>query len=171
MNSKFFAAVAVGLSLFATQQAQACLVAGGVRFQYIQFADVVVIGKIENYRKIMTVQTVVATTESLEVERSVQNEYVSFDILIQETLRGDAVGRISVVWKNDRRLDPASLAKGSKLIALIAPDSPGPDPSEDVLPRVESELMSVIEPLCALPLILTVPSEDEQHVREMLAYD
>jgi hypothetical protein len=165
MNRKFLIATAVGVSFCATQQAQACIVAGGIHLGYVQLADVVVVGKIENYRKVVTYQTNSRTNKSYEID------YASFDIVIEETLRGNAGGRISVVWGNEGRLDPESLAEGSKLIALIAPASPGPDPSEDVLPRVESDLMSVIEPLCHLPFLVDVPSRDERRVREILARD
>jgi hypothetical protein len=165
MNRRFLVAMAVGVSFCATQQALACLMAGGVHFEYLEFADVVVVGKIQNYRKVATYQTNSKTNERYEID------HASFDIVIQETLRGNAGSRISVVWRNEGRLSPESLADGSKLIALIAPDSPGPDPSEDVLPRVESDLMSVIEPICHRSFLVDVPSRDEQRVREIMASD
>src|SRR5687767_519913 len=100
----------------------------------VRFADVVVVGRIANYRIVLDQEIRGQRRQSLakpnlspylrrlyETQTSFLSDYARFDILVDEVLVGRAGRRLTVTWNNSTFSEPASMAAGPFLIALRNP--------------------------------------------------
>ncbi|MHA3915243.1 hypothetical protein [Halovulum sp. GXIMD14793] len=158
----------IGLICFisAHTDAVACSVAMPRQAKDVLGAELVVLGRLGNYRvlsgadalqqhKVMleTLPLDIGSSlrQSFEAERPNAARYASFDFEIDEALVGNAAGRISVVWYNSTFALPESLRPGSYLIALTGLTLEDQDQSVRIDPN--SVPLPVLQLPCSSPFL------------------
>jgi len=127
----------------------------------VNYADVVVVGRVSEYNII----------ETDPAGRPTWN-YARFVVDIDEVLVGSVPDRISVTWDNSTFELPLEMSAGPFLIALRLPSSATPPlrgPSATVLPNRDPDLLAVLQAPCADPFIFEQSSEEARSIRELIA--
>jgi hypothetical protein len=183
-------------ALTVSEPVHACIVQAELEPNDVKYADVVVVGRISNYRivrdqdyrdkGIAYARKKLAEAGLTPAERKYHEDqltflgdpeggllgdYVRFDVQIDETLVGKAEGVIAVTWDNSTFGEPDSMSAGPFLIALRQPDSKLPPlrgPSATILPNKEPRSLTVLQAPCSSPFIFKSSSKEAQAVREAL---
>ena len=169
----------------ASEPAHACMIFGGLDLNDIHYADVVVIGRISNYK--IVIDTVVrqkrkemlASSPDMPVElRKILTEqtvflsdYARFDVQVDEVLVGKAPKTLSVTWDNSTFGEPEKLSAGPFLIALRDPSSGLPPlrgPSATILSNPEPGSLTVLQAPCSKAFIFENSGEKADAVRQIL---
>ena len=122
----------------------------------IKYADLIVIGRVSNYRiirdlefrKSMLANPNLASGLRLHYENpntSLLSDYAVFNVEISEIIKGAAPNKIAVTWENSTFSDPALLESGPYLIALRDPQSTIPPlwgSSATIWPNKEPERLT-----------------------------
>jgi hypothetical protein len=175
--------------------AQACMVDAPIDLEDVQYADVVVVGRISNYaivpdlearrdrqRMLAEVRDLPADVRrelgmDLEWEQDLQRQtgfmtdYARFDIIVEEVLAGTAGRSHTVSWDNSTFGEPESMPPGPFLIALRDPRSSLPPlrgPSATITPNREPGSLTVLQAPCADAFIFERASEQATAVRSIL---
>jgi hypothetical protein len=149
------AALFVAMTL-AASPVHACIVIVSVELTDIEYADVVVVGRIGHYE-------IVGDPDRI-------GSYAKFDVLVDEVLLGNAAQKISVTWDNSTFAIPKTAPSGSLLIALRDPGSEMPPlrSTGTIFPSPRSDLLTVLQASCSSPFMLASGSEEAKSIRQML---
>ncbi|WP_332639872.1 hypothetical protein [Brevundimonas sp.] len=175
----FVAAVLAGLST--SQPAFACRIRGQTDLGDVHYADVVVVGRISNYRIIRdqafrkrmlsNPNLTPDMRETYEGQQSLLPDYARFDIEVAEVLVGTAPNRLSATWDNSTFGEPENMPPGPFLIALRNPSSPTPPlrgPSATIFPNAHPVLPTLLQAPCANPFLFENDSDLAAEVRRIL---
>ena len=164
---------------------QACMMSAPLVLEDVFYADVVVVGRIANYRivrdPIIRQERRAALSEAIakhpELLRMVEeggymSDYARFDLLVDEVLSGQAGASIAVTWDNSTFGIPESMPAGPVLIALRRPGAPMLPlraPSVTTLPDPEPGALAVLQAPCSDPFMFESASKRAVKVRNILA--
>ncbi len=141
-------------------------------------ADLVVIGRIANYRVLPNLLDPVANSlryellqdalraepkqlETLRQRNYALSDFARFDIQIDDVLKGKATTTtIDIRWQNETFLEPQSLPPGPYLIALLGPKS-GAGPAKDHF--------TMVQPSCGRAYLFAIDSDEARQVRKLLS--
>ena len=163
--------------------AHACVVRVEQDLRDVEYADVVVVGRIANYELVLdpvarqrhadllaSPELLPKTREILEDQDRFLTDYARFDILVDEVLRGTTSQKQTVTWDNSTFGEPDAMQAGSFLIALRDPHSPSPPlrgPSGILRDAVPGSL-TVLQAPCSRAFIFESTSEEAGLVRQIL---
>ena len=162
--------------------AYACMMFVPPKLEDVSHADVVVIGRIENYRIIRdeAFRKEMLASPSLPEEmrnyykdpkQGLLSDYARFDLRVEEVLVGNAPVKLSVTWDNSTFAEPEQIASGRYLIALRWPSSaalPLRGPSATILPTPDPNALTVLQAPCSRAFLYPVGSEEARAIREIL---
>ncbi|MEP6020590.1 MAG: hypothetical protein ABJ251_19110 [Paracoccaceae bacterium] len=180
--NRFFPTITITAFIFSTKAAQACFMAAALNINDVSYADVVVVGSIENYEIIrdMAFRERMLSNPNLSEElrelysdpdQSLIGDYARFEVLVSESLVGDVPQRFFATWDNSTFGEPASLANEQRLMAFRQAESPIPPltgPSATILPNPEPQSLAILQAPCAPPFIFMNSSDVAQSIREIL---
>lgn len=151
----FTAALFASLAL-ASATAHACIRILPVELADIDYADVIVVGSIDNYE-------IVGDADRI-------GSYARFDVLVDEVLLGDPPQKIAVTWYNSTFTLPKSVPSRSLLIALRDPASETPPlrSTGSIFPSSRSDLLTLLQAPCSSPFMFASGSEEAKAIRQML---
>lgn len=149
----------------------------------VRYADVVVVGRIANYRiirdeefrrRMLKAPSLPADLRKMyqDPKQSLMTDYARFDIDVEEVLAGRAPTRLSVTWDNSTFGEPDRMKPGRYLIALRWPNSASPPlrgPSATIMPSPDLKTLTLLQAPCSSPFIYEAGSEEARVIREMLA--
>lgn len=176
-------AVAVtALATFFPAASQACIGHVDPTLEDVRFADVVVVGRVSNYRIVRdeaSRQRMLARphlTEDLrriyeDPRESLLSDYARFDVQVDEVLIGRAPDRLTVTWDNSTFGEPSQMAAGPYLIAVRRPGSaslPLRGPSATIGPSPDLNTLTLLQAPCSRAFIYEIGSEQAQTIRELL---
>jgi hypothetical protein len=155
------------------------------RWDDVRFADIVVVGRISNYRivrdpeirrqrreQLADPDLPASLREIFENQTSFLSDYARFDILVDDVLAGKAGRKLTVTWDNSTFGEPDSMPGGQYLIALREPSSNAPPlrgPSATILPNREPGSLTVLQAPCSSPFIVESPSDNATAIRAFLS--
>ena len=163
--------------------AQACMVPASLNTEDIKYADVVVVGHVENYEIVRDL----AFRESMlsnpnlpqslrefysDESRTLLGDYARFEVLVGRVLVGDVPDRFSATWDNSTFGEPESLPSGPFLLGFRSAGSPMPPlrgPSATILPNPEPQNLSILQAPCAPAFIFGSSSKAAREVEAILA--
>ena len=164
--------------------AHACIVATPLNHDDVRFADVVVIGRITNYRIMLDQQIrrqrrqLLANPDlppglrrSYQVQTKFLSDYAHFDVLVDGVLKGRAGRTLTVTWDNSTFGEPSSMPRGPFIVALRKPSSDSPPlrgPSATVMPNREPGSLTVLQAPCSAAFIFESGSADASAIRKIL---
>jgi len=162
--------------------AQACRVRAPPTLEDVRYADVVVMGRIANYRIVRDEafrRRMLASPRLSPEERrryrdprqGFMSDYARFEILVDEALVGRAPRRLSVTWDNSTFGEPERLAPGPYLIALRRPASPRPPlrgPSATIGPNPDRNALTLLQAPCSNPFLYEAGSAQARTIRRLL---
>ncbi|ASM71373.1 MULTISPECIES: hypothetical protein [Roseobacteraceae] len=174
--------IAVAAFVISTMSAQACRMATALNIEDVSFADVVVIGTVENYEIVRDVAFREGMLSNPDLSdnlrelysdpnQSLLGDYARFEVLVSETIVGGVPQRFMATWDNSTFGEPASLSTEQLLMAFRYAQTPMPPlqgPSATVLPNPEPQLLTILQAPCAPPFLFSSSSEAAQNVREIL---
>ena len=150
----------------------------------VKYADVVVIGRISNYRIVLDQGAREARKKMLSDPSispklrkllgnttSFVSDYARFDLIVDGVLRGRAPKKISATWNNSTFGEPPSIPSGSYLVALLNKSSRSPTPRTPNVTRlasVEAESWQVLQAPCSSPFIIQSASAEATALRKIL---
>lgn len=154
-NRATIAALFVAMAL-AGAPAHACIRMVPVELADIEYANVVVIGRIDHYE-------LVGNADHM-------GSYAKFDVLVDEVLLGNAPHEISVTWGNSTFTLPKTMASGLFLIALREPGSEMPPlrSTGTIVPNPKPDLLTLLQAPCSSPFMFASGSEEAKAIRQML---
>jgi hypothetical protein len=166
----------------ATGPAHACRMHVAPTLTDVTYADVVVIGRIENYRIIrdeavrrqMLARSGLSSKERKFYEdpkTGLLPDYARFDIKVESTLVGQAPSTLSVTWDNSTFSEPDEMAPGQYLIALRRPRSASPPlrgPSATILPSPDPNALIVLQAPCSRAFIYEAESDEAHAIRKIV---
>lgn len=161
MRVSLFASVLI-LVVSASVPAHACMTSAELVLGDVEYADVVVVGRITNY-------SVVAGDNGRPGSIF---DYARFDVQIDEVLKGEAPSFVTVTWDNSTFAEPDTITPGQYLVALRSPKSsripPLRGPSATIMPTPDRHLPTVLQAPCSEAFIFATGSEEAAGVRTIL---
>lgn len=168
-----------------SEPAFACRVAAPLDLNDVRYADVVVMGRIANYRIVLDQQARQERKKMLarsphmapELRNSLQNQatflsdYARFDVVVDRVLTGVAPKIVTVTWNNSTFAEPQAMSPGQYLVALRNPSSTSPPlrgPSATVLANREPGILTVLQAPCAPAFIFESASASAVGLRRIL---
>ncbi|MEC9470762.1 MAG: hypothetical protein VYA18_13660 [Pseudomonadota bacterium] len=163
--------------------ANACITFAQMDSSDVKFADVVVVGKIRNYKivedpKVREIQKKRCENKKTADDRyckmrSFLSDYAQFQIEVDTVLKGEPDESVSVTWDNSTFGEPISLGEENErfLIALRAANSNMPPlrgPSAFISANPSPELLTVLQAPCSSPFIFKFPGETASKVKDIL---
>jgi hypothetical protein len=151
-------------------------------FEDVRFADVVVVGRVVNYRivrdeafrrKMLSSPHLSADMRKIyaDPKQGLLSDYARFDIQVEEVLVGRAPKKLSVTWDNSTFGEPDRMAAGPYLIALHRPNSPIPPlrgPSATIFPSPDPRTLTLLQAPCSSAFIYEVGSQEADSIRKIL---
>jgi hypothetical protein len=131
--------------------AWACRVEKPFEPKVVWYADVVVIGRVANYR--------------------MANGYARFDIVVDRSLKGIPPAKIPATWDNSTFAYPDTMPSTRFLIALRSSAPVRAMPNGQTASVIQNPLpgvMTVLQEVCAQPFLLPGNSKDAADVRAAL---
>lgn len=178
-----FAIVAALAALFAAQPASACRMHVERQVEDIRYADVVVVGRITDYRIVRDMefrrqmlanpdlsQNLRAIYE--DPDKTLLGDYAEFNIAVSHVLKGEAPRKLTVTWSNSTFGIPASIPPAKLLIGLRRPDSPIPPlrgPSGTIVGPKDRTSLTVLQAPCSSAFIVDDATPDARAIRTLLA--
>lgn len=159
---KYILQIAVVGFVISTKSAQACIMYTGLNIEDVSFADVVVIGTVENYEIV----------KDRDMAFGSLGDYARFEVLVDETIVGDVSKRFTATWDNSTFGEPASLPNEQLFMAFRDAESSMPPlqgPSATISPTPEPQLLTVLQAPCGAAFLFGSSSEAAQKVQEFLA--
>jgi hypothetical protein len=154
-NRATIAVMFVAMAL-AGAPAHACIMMVPLELADIKYADVVVVGRINNYERVGNEDLI--------------SGYAKFRVLVDEVLLGNSPQEITVTWDNSTFSEPETMAPGPFLIALRDPGSRIPPlrSSGSIFPNPKPDLLTLLQAPCSSPFMFASGSEEAKAVRQML---
>jgi hypothetical protein len=149
------AALFVAIALAGTP-AHACMTMVPIELADIEYADVVVVGRIDHYARVGN--------------EGLISSYAKFDVLVDEVLLGNAPRELSVTWDNSTFGEPETMQSGPFLIALRDPGSRMPPlrSSGSIFPYPKPDLLTLLQAPCSSPFMFASGSDEAKAIRQML---
>jgi len=174
--------VAAALATVLPATAQACRIFIQPRLEDVRFADVVVVGRITNYRIVRDEEfrrRMLASPDLSAASRRIyedpraglMSDYARFDIQVQEVLVGRASRTLSVTWDNSTFAEPDHMAGGPYLIALRRPGSasaPPRGPSGTIFAPADRQSLTLLQSACSSAFIYEAASEQAGMLRRII---
>lgn len=162
---------------------QACRVRVPPTLEDVRFADVVVVGRVTNYRIVRdeAFRRRMLASPGLPADlrrtyedprQSLLPDYARFEVQVEQVLVGRPARRLSVTWDNSTFGEPTQLPAGRYLIALRRPSSASPPlrgPSATILPSPGSNALTLLQAPCSSAFLYEVGSEQAVAVRRILS--
>lgn len=178
---RFWFVAAILVCVSASQPALACRVRAHIDLSDVRYADVVLVGRISNYRIIRdqgfrnrmlnNPNLAPHMREIYEGQQSLLPDYAVFDIEVAEVVAGVASSRLSATWDNSTFGEPENMPSGPFLMALRNPSSPTPPlraPSAAIFPTPDPTLPTLLQTPCAGPFLFEYDGEQAAEVRRIL---
>ncbi|WP_343051943.1 hypothetical protein [Mycoplana rhizolycopersici] len=163
-------------------RAGACTMLARLDLDDVQYADVVVVGRVSGYHIVLDpiarerFKSLVAKHpglwKSTKEPSGFLTDYARFKIMVDEVLRGNAPHELSVTWDNSTFGEPESIPSGPFLVALRDPSAPIPPlrgPSATGVPNLEPGTLTVLQAPCSRAFLFEVDSQEAQLLRQQLA--
>ena len=155
MNPLITVGIFAALSLAAVP-AQSCMVQASTRLEDVhQYASIVVVGRIENYR----------------IVPNRYGDYARFDIRVDKVLKGSPPKTLTVTWDASTFGNPKTMPAGQYVIALRDPASKAPPlrgPSATIFPAPEPGRLTVLNPPCTTGFIFPSASPEAVEIGRIL---
>lgn len=162
--------------------ADACRISKPPKFDQVGDADVVLIGRLENYRIIrdqaFRKEMLASPQLSAEARRFYEYpkqgllpDYARFDVQVEQVLAGHVSSRVSVVWNNSMFPEPDSMPAGSYLIALRRSnlsDSFPSDSSAKGSASADDDALTVLQAPCSPAFIYGAESGEAKAILSAL---
>ena len=176
-------AFAMLFALLSATQAQACAMFSDLNPRDVEYADVVVVGRIANYELVLdrvarqrrvdylaSAKLPPELREILEHSDSYLSDYARFEIVVEDVLRGEAERTLTVTWDNSTFDEPEHMPAGPFLIALRDLRIPAPQRSGlgSIFVDGVSDHLIVLQAPCSRAFILENTSEEASVVRQIL---
>lgn len=142
--------------VLAGRPAHACMTMAPLELVDVKYADVVVEGRISDYK--------VDNPDFL-------SGYARFTILVDEVLVGSAPQTLTVTWDNSTFAEPGTMSAGPFVIALRDPRSGMPPlrgPSATSLPNPEPANLTVLQAPCSIAFIFPSESAEASAIRRLV---
>jgi predicted LPLAT superfamily acyltransferase len=165
---------------FVSAPAHACRVHRAVQPADVQYADVVVVGRIANYHlaldpklqeklreKLGNSPDMAPDVRKLLEKQLLTTDHARFDILIDRILAGQPPSTLTVTWSNSTFGEPATMPAGPFVIALYDPAA-RPDRISGALSGLKDGSLTVLQAPCSGAFIFPVESEEAAAVRAIL---
>lgn len=184
-RASWFAASAAGLVL-AGAPAQACAVMAELDPRDVGYANLVVVGRVSNYRMVLdpvarrerkellakSSDLSPAMRKMLAEQTEFVTDYARFDVTVDEALVGEPPKTLSVTWDNSTFDEPEAMPPGPFLIALRDPRAALPPlrgPSGTIFANREPTSPTVLQAPCAPAFMFDATSQEARAVRQILA--
>ena len=175
-------AAAASAAAFVPAPSQACPVYVQPQLEDVIHADVVVVGRISNYRivrdeafrrRMLALPRLPADMRRMyeDPRQGLMSDHARFDIRVDEVLVGRVPGRLSVTWDNSTFAEPDRMPAGPYLIALRRPGSAIPPlrgPSATSMPSPDPEALTLLQAPCSSPFLYEVGSGQARAIRGLL---
>lgn len=168
-------------SLLGTAPAHGCMTDAALNLEDVRYADVVLVGRISNYRIIRDMEfrrNKLASPKLSAEERAfysgaggLMSDYARFVVNVDQVLRGKVPPSIVVTWDNSTFGEPDKMMPGPYLLALRRSSSRVPPlrgPSATVSPSREPSRLTVLQAPCSGAFIFGSESGEARVVRQML---
>ncbi|MCL2021192.1 MAG: hypothetical protein FWG81_03600 [Betaproteobacteria bacterium] len=165
---------------FVSQPVHACIMLAPLELEDIRYADVVVIGRIVDYKIILASEfrkqkladpDLSPEGRKLYEIQSFIDDYARFEVQVQEVLKGKKeLKLITATWSNFSFRAPEEWFTGPFLIALRDPHSKIPPlrgPSATIMPNKEPDTLTVLEAPCA-PAFMFPYTYDNEYVASVI---
>lgn len=177
----------LALAVFLTgTSAEPCAIFVPTTLNDVNAADVVVRGKIVEYRIVLDQaqrrqrkemlarlpDMPVEMRNRLEQQKRFLGDYARFTIIVGEVLKGKAAKTLTATWDNSTFAEPQTMGAGDYIVALRNPTSPAPPlrgPSATVVPSPDPNSLTVLQAPCSGAFIFEAPSKQATEIREILA--
>ena len=173
-----FATCAVSLG-----SAHACIVFVPPRFEDVTYADVVLIGRIDNYRIIRDEafrKRMLASPNLPDKERKfysdpktgLMSDYARFDMKVEKMMVGKAKGTLSITWDNSTFSEPDAMKPGRYLVALRRAGSATPalrGPSATILASPDPKSLTLLQAPCSSAFIYPAESDEARTIQRILS--
>jgi hypothetical protein len=161
---------------------QACRVNVPPTLEDVRFADVVVVGRVLNYRivrdeafrrRMLASPPITAELRRMyeDPRESLLPDYARFEVQVEEVLVGSPPSSFSVTWDNSTFAEPDQMGPGPYLIALHLPASAGRPlrgPSAAIFATPDPKTLTLLQASCSSPFIYEVASEQARTIRNLL---
>jgi hypothetical protein len=161
---------------------QACALYVPPNLEDVQYADVVVIGRVSNYRIIRdeaSRRRMLASPRLRPEDRRIYEDprhillpdYARFDVQVEEALTGNPPRTLSVTWDNSTFGEPEQMGAGLYLIALRWPQSASPPlrgPSTTITANPDTSALTLLQAPCSGAFIYEVGSEEAVAIRRIV---
>ena len=185
MRSRWTAKILALAAISAPIPAQACAIHVPPTLEDVQYADVVVMGRIANYEIVLdrdarrNRQRMLANSprmrpelrRSLETQTRFLGDYARFEVIVDRVLHGRAGRTLTVTWNNSTFGEPESMPPGQYLIALRDPHASAPPlrgPSATIVPNREPSSLTVLQAPCSSAFIFERRSEQASAILTIL---
>ncbi|MGV8676931.1 hypothetical protein ACV356_27520 [Pseudomonas aeruginosa] len=166
-------ALVVGLAvLLAASPASACRARAALELGDIQYASVVVVGRIQNYEIVQATDERSKFWRAKSKSKKILSDYARFEVVVDQVLVGQPSQVIPVTWDNSTFAEPEAVKAVPYLIGLREAGSKTPPlrgPSATILPSPEPNSLTVLQAPCAPAFIFEVTSAEAQEVRGLLS--
>jgi len=173
---------ATATAVFLPGSAQACRLYVSPRLEDVSYADVVVIGRIADYRiirdqafrsRMLALPSLSADMRKMyeDPRQGLLPDYARFNIEVEQVLVGRAAPRLSVTWDNSTSGEPDRMEPGRYLIALRRLGSASPPlrgPSATILPSPDPNALTLLQAPCSGAFIYEAQSEQARTIRKIL---
>jgi hypothetical protein len=179
---RWWVAAAAAFATTAPAVSHACRMFVRPTLEDIRYADVVVVGRVSNYRIVRdeafrrrmlgsTYLTPDLRRMYEDPRERIMTDYARFDVQVEEVLVGRVPRTLSVTWDNSTFGEPDQMAAGPYLIALRRPGSASPPlrgPSATFFPSPDPQALTLLQAPCSRPFIYEVGSEQARVIRRLL---
>ena len=169
--------------ILAPAVAQACFVAAPLSLEDITYADVVVIGHVENYEIVKDIafrESMLSDPNLPEDLRKIYadeshlllGDYARFEVQVDKVLAGDVPDRFTATWDNSTFAQSEALPSGPFLMGFRKDGSAMPPlrgPSATVHPNPEPQSLTILQAPCAPAFFFRSSSDAAHKVEAILA--
>ena len=181
-HPRWVLAVAASAAAWVPAPSHACRMYVQPNLEDVYYADVVVIGRVSNYRivrdeafrrRMLASPSLPADMRRLyeDPRQSLMTDHARFDIQVDDVLVGGAPARLSVTWDNSTFGEPDQMPDGPYLIALRRPGSATPPlrgPSATIMPSPDPDALTLLQAPCSSAFIYEIGSDEARTVRGIL---
>jgi hypothetical protein len=174
--------VAALASMIATAPANACRIHVPLDLEHVRMADIVVVGRISNYRIERDEETRRQALKSPNLAAEQRRFYegrgrlwtdsAMFEVEVDEVLFGKAPKKLLLSWNHSTYPEPETMPAGPYLIAIMRPRPASRPPQGPVgldPPGHQPVPFIVLEQPCSAGFIFETGSEEARTLRRMLS--
>jgi len=164
------AVVSLGV-LSLVSPAIACRARAALELSDIQYAGVVVVGRIQKYEIVQPTDERSNFWRAKSRSKRILSDYARFEVAVDEVLVGQTSRVIPVTWDNSTFAEPEAMKAVPYLIGLREPGTKTPPlrgPSATTLPNPEPSSLTVLQAPCARAFIFEATSTEAQRIRKVL---